>query len=346
MSAVLERLDHPVVQAPMAGGPSTPGLAIAVCRAGGLGFIAAGYRSTEAVEADLAAVRAAVKAPFGVNLFVPGERSVDEAALRRYADRLGAEAGEPRWDDDGWEAKLSLLRKDPVSVILFTFGCPPGDVAAALQAAGSEIWVTVTNVAEGRAAAAAGADVLVAQGIEAGGHRATWDDTGDDEGLGLLALLRLLKAAVDLPLVATGGIVDGPGLAAVLVAGAAAGQIGTAFLRSPEAATNPAHRTAIIEEAPTAITRAFTGRRARGLRNRFMDDHDSEAPSAYPQVHHATSPLRAGARERGDAGGFNLWAGQSHSLADELPAAEVVRSISSGAARALAVAAAERRVTR
>jgi nitronate monooxygenase len=346
MSAVLERLDHPVVQAPMAGGPSTPELAIAVCRAGGLGFIAAGYRSTEAVEGDVAAVREATSGPFGVNLFVPGERSVDEAALRRYVDRLGAEAGEARWEDDAWEAKLKLLISDPVPVVLFTFGCPPRDIAAALRAAGSEIWVTVTNVAEGRAAVAAGADVLVAQGIEAGGHRATWDDTVDDEGLGLLALLRLLEAAVDLPLVATGGIIDGPGLAAVLVAGATAGQIGTAFLRSPEAATNPAHRTTLIEEAPTAITRAFTGRRARGIRNRFMEGHDAAAPSAYPQVHHATSPLRAAARERGDAGGFNLWAGQSHSLADELPAAEVVRSISSGAARALQEAAARRRAPR
>jgi nitronate monooxygenase len=332
---VLSRLHYPIVQAPLAGGPSTPELAVAVCEAGGLGLVAAGYRPAEAMRDEVRAVRAGTTAPFGVNLFVPSESAVDEEALRGYVERLGPRAGEPRWDDDGWDAKLAALHADPVPVVSFAFGCPPPDVIASLRAAGSEVWVTITSVEEGRAAVAAGADVLIAQGIEAGGHRGTWRDAGDDEELSVLALVRLLNAAVEVPLVATGGVADGPALAAVLAAGAAAAQLGTAFLRCPEAATHPAHRAAITQGAPTAVTRAFTGRRARGLRNRFMTEHEGEAPSAYPHVHHATSPLRAEARERGDAEVFNLWAGQTHSLAPEQPAREVVHSIARDAARAI-----------
>jgi len=151
--------------------------------------------------------------------------------------------------------------------------------------------------------------------------------------------LRLVAAEVDLPLVAAGGIADGAAVAAVVAAGARAAQIGTAFLRAEEAGTNPAHRSALGEETPTALTRAFTGRTARGLANRFMAEHEADAVVAYPQVHHATAPLRAAARAAGDAGGFNLWAGQAHRLAREAPAAEIVRSLSADAAAAARAAA-------
>src|SRR5205085_3234805 len=136
---------------------------------------------------------------------------------------------------------------------------------------------------------------------------------------GLLALVQLVRAAADAPLVASGGIATGAALAAVLCLGARAAQIGTAFLRTPEAGTHPAQREALASEAPTALTRAFTGRLGRGIRNRFMDEHP-DAPIAYPELHHATSPLRARAREAHDAGGFNLWAGEAHALAEEVPA--------------------------
>jgi nitronate monooxygenase len=149
----------------------------------------------------------------------------------------------------------------------------------------------------------------------------------------------LVAAEVDLPLVATGGISDGPAVAAVLAAGAAAAQVGTAFMLTPEAATNPAHRAALAEEAPTGLTRAFSGRLARGIVNRFMTEHEASAPRAYPQVHHATSPIRAAARAAGDPDGFNLWAGQAHRLARELPAADVVRILSEDARAALRSAA-------
>jgi nitronate monooxygenase len=207
---------------------------------------------------------------------------------------------------------------------------------AALREHGSEVWVTVTSVDEALTAAAAGADALVLQGIEAGGHRASFEDRDGAEGLGLLALIRLVSAAgTGLPLVATGGVSDGAALAAVLAAGATAAQIGTAFMRAPEAGTHPAHRAALAEPAPTALTRAFSGRTARGIVNRFMREHAGAAPSAYPHINHATTPLRAAARERGDAGGFNLWAGQAHTLAVERPAAETVRALAADARAAL-----------
>jgi nitronate monooxygenase len=142
--------------------------------------------------------------------------------------------------------------------------------------------------------------------------------------------------------VSTGGITDAPAVAAVLAAGAAAAQLGSAFMLCPEAATNPAHRAELAKAAPTALTRAFSGRLARGIENRFMREHGANAPRAYPHVHHATSPIRAAARKREDAGGFNLWAGQAHSLARELPAAELVRELSAGAYAALEDAAARR----
>jgi nitronate monooxygenase len=183
----------------------------------------------------------------------------------------------------------------------------------------------------------AGADALVCQGVEAGGHRASFVDREGAEGLGILALLRAVTADTELPLVATGGLGDGAAVAAVLAAGAAAAQLGTAFLLAPEAGTHPSHREALGEDTPTALTRAFTGRQARGILNRFMSEHP-DAPVAYPQLHYAAAPLRAAARERGDAGGFNLWAGQAYRLAREEPAGATVARIAAEAAEALEAA--------
>jgi nitronate monooxygenase len=198
----------------------------------------------------------------------------------------------------------------------------------------------VTDVAEAQTASEAGADVLVLQGFEAGGHSGSFVDGDGAEGLSTLVLLRLVRVDSELPLVAAGGITDGAALAAALAAGAAAAQIGTGFLRAPEAGTHPAHRAALATQTPTALTRAFTGRRARGLLNRFLVEHSAEAPAAYPHLHHATAPLRAAARERGDADGFNLWAGQAHLLATDAPAADIVRTLARDAQGALDAAAA------
>src|SRR5829696_8459448 len=294
----LDQLELPIVQAPMGGGPSTPELAAAVAEAGGLGFLAAGYKAADGVRADMDALRSMSNRPFGVNLFAPPGPEPDPAVVEAYARTLADEGplGEPRHDDDGWQEKLALVADERVAVVSFTFGCPDSDEIGALHAAGCAVWVTVTTAAEARAARDLGADALVVQGIEAGGHRASWDDSAPGN-VGLLALLQAVRAvAGDLPLVATGGIATGHGVAAVLAAGAAAAQIGTALMLAPEAGTAEAHRAAIAAgEAPTALTRAFTGRTARAIVNRFMREHDAAAPSAYPDVHHLTQPRRESA---------------------------------------------------
>ena len=336
----LDQIEHPIVQAPMGGGPSRPELAAAVAEAGGLGFLAAGYKPVDAVRRDVAALRALSARPFGVNLFAPPRDGAREEAVAAYAATLRGlgPLGVPRHDDDGWEEKLALVREERVPVVSFTFGCPERGVVDDLHGAGCAVWVTVTAVVEARIALDSGADALVVQGVEAGGHRGSFDDGAPGE-LGLLALLQVVAAEVDLPLVATGGIATGRGVAAVLAAGAAAAQLGTAFMLAPEAGTPAAHRAALGGDAPTALTRAFTGRLARGIENRFMREHGADAPSAYPDVHHLTAPLRAAARERGDADGLHLWAGQAYGLAVAEPAGELVRRLAEGAREALREAA-------
>jgi len=333
-------LEHPIVQAPMGGGASTPALAAAVSEAGGLGFLAAGYLAPDAVRRDIEAVRALTRRPFGVNLFAPPQPVPDPAAVEHYARALAREheVGEPRHDDDGWEQKLALLAELRVPVVSVTFGCPRPAVVARLQQAGAAVWITVTTPDEARIAEAAGADALLVQGVEAGGHRATFDDTAPND-LGLLAALQLAAAASALPLVATGGIATGRAVAAVLAAGAAAAQLGTAFMLVPEAATADAHRRAVAGDGETALTRAFTGRTARGIVNRFQREHSAAAPLGYPDVHHVTAPLRRAARDRGDADGFHLWAGQAHALAEPVAAGELVRRLAADARAALEDAA-------
>jgi nitronate monooxygenase len=335
-------LDHPIVQAPMGGGPSTPALAAAVSDAGGLGFLAAGYLAPDAVRANADSLRQLTGRPFGVNLFAPPQPVPDPRAVERYAHKLarrhGTQVGTPRHDDDGWEEKLALVAELRVPVVSFTFGCPEPEEVERLHAAGAAVWITVTTADEARIAERAGADALVVQGVEAGGHRATFDDTAPND-LGLLAALQLVAAASGLPLVATGGLATGRAIAAVLAAGAVAAQLGTAFMLAPEAATAEAHRGAIAGAGETALTRAFTGRTARGIVNRFQREHTPGAPIGYPDVHHVTAPIRKAARERGDADGFHLWAGQAHSLAEPAPAAELVRRLAADARAALADAA-------
>jgi nitronate monooxygenase len=331
---VIDDLRVPVVLAPMAGGPSTPALAAAVCQAGGLGFIALGYLTADAAREQVTAVKALTGAPFGANVFVPGDGPAPPERYAAYADRVAAWArdrdlpvGEPAYSDDDYAAKIELLLQEPAAVVSFTFGCPSEAVVRSLRAAGSEIWVTVTSAEEARRAAAVRPDALVAQGIEAGGHRGTFSDTAAP-GYGLLALLQLVRDVYPGRIVAAGGIATSAGVAAVLAAGASAAQIGSAFMLCPEAGTSVAHREALASGEPTSLTRAFSGRLARGIRNAFMHEHDPVAPVAYPEVHYLTAPLRARARERGDASSINLWAGEAYGLARPEPAADVVARLS------------------
>jgi len=325
-------LRRPVVVAPMAGGPSRPELVIAAAWAGALGFLAAGYKTPATMAAEVAAVRAATSEPFGVNVFVPGLPCADRSALDRYlrALRDAGPLGDGTWDDDGFDGKVAALLADPPAVASFTFGCPPAEVIRALQDAGSLVAVTVTSPGEAARAAAAGADALCVQGYEAGAHRGTFandDEPGRDYGL--LSLIGEVARVTGLPQIAAGGIMGPRQVRAVIAAGAAAAQCGTAFLRCPESGAHPLHKAALADPRYTAttLTRAFSGRPARGLVNQFIRDHQG-APAAYPEINNATRPLRAAAAADGDTERMSLWAGQGYRSATGDPAAEIIERLS------------------
>lgn len=331
----LRDLDRPVVGAPMAGGASTPALAAAVTDAGGLGFLAAGYRTAEHVAGQLEEATRLTTGPVGVNLFVVTPAEPDPETLERYrqelepeAARLGVEPGVPRWDDDGWQAKLDLVLDVRPAVVSFTFGCPDVDVFSRLSSAGVLTMVTVTTPEEAAVAAARGAAALAVQGPEAGAHRGTWDPLADPGTTSLLPLLDAVRGTTELPLVAGGGLAADRDVAGVLDRGAAAALVGTALLAADEAGTTPVHRAALRDPRfdRTTLTRAFTGRWARGLANRFTREH-AEAPAGYPQVHHLTAPIRAAAAAAGDPDAVHLWAGTGYAAARSAPAAELVADL-------------------
>ncbi|GAA1513185.1 nitronate monooxygenase [Streptomyces albidochromogenes] len=335
-SALTDLCRYPIVQAPMAGGASSPQLVAAVCEAGGLGFLAAGYKTADGMYEEIKQLRGLTGRPFGVNLFMPQPSHVDPAAVDVYRHQLAGEAdwydtplGEPdNCADDGYEAKLAILIDDPVPVVSFTFGCPTRPVLDAFAKAGTLTVVTVTTPEEAQAAQWAGADAVCVQGIEAGGHQGTHrdDPKNDGSGIGLLSLVAQVRETVQLPIVAAGGLMRGAQIAAVLALGADAAQLGTAFLVCPESGANVLHKQAMTNPlfVRTELTRAFSGRPARGLVNRFMREHGPYAPAAYPQVHHITSGLRKAAAKAGDAQGMALWAGQGHRMAREMPAGQLV----------------------
>ena len=328
----------PLVAAPMAGGPTTVALATAVAGAGAFPVLAGAYRAPDALAADIAEVRR-TGAPFGVNLFAPHEARVDEAALRRYAralqplaDRYGVDLSSAPVveDDDGWRDKLDLLLTDPVPVVSVTFGLPRRDEAAALRRAGTRLLVTVTTVDEARAAAEVGVDGLVAQGSSAGGHSGTHDAFREITPMPTADLVRAVVASTGLPVVAAGGV-DGPQAAAdLLQAGATAVAVGTMLLRTDESGASQPYKDALVDPAfpGTVVTRAFTGRPARSLRNALADRTD--APTGFPAVHHLTRPLRQAAAAAGDTQSFHLWAGTGHRRARTGPAAAVVEDLARG----------------
>ena len=330
-----ELLRRPVIVAPMAGGSSTAELVIAAAGAGALGFLAAGYKTPAAMAAEMADVRAATAQPFGVNVLLPGTPYPDPAALDRYLGslRTAGPLGDATWDDDGFGGKIAALLAEPPAVTSFTFGCPPAEVIRALQDAGSLVVVTVTSPAEAALAAGAGADALCVQGYEAGAHRGTFandDEPGRDYGL--LSLIGEVVRVTSLPQVAAGGIMDPRQVRAVIAAGAVAAQCGTAFLRCPESGAHPRYKAALTDPHYTAttLTRAFSGRLARGLANQFIRDHQ-DAPAAYPEINNATRPLRAAAAADGDTERMSLWAGQGWRSATGQQAGEIIERLSATA---------------
>ncbi|WP_432021330.1 nitronate monooxygenase [Streptomyces sp. 1222.5] len=345
-SALTDLFPHPIVQAPMAGGGSVPQLAAAVSEAGGLGFLAAGYKTADGMYQEIKQLRGLTSRPFGVNVFMPQPEYAESGAVEVYAHQLAGEAawyetelGDPdSGRDDGYEVKLAVLLDNPVPVVSFHFGVPSREALDALRRAGTLTLVTATTAEEARAVERAGADAVIAQGVEAGGHQGTHRDIpeNDGSGIGLLSLIAQIREAVRIPVVAAGGIMRGGQIAAVLAPGADAAQLGTAFLATPESGAPAPHKQALTDPlfARTELTRAFSGRPARGLVNRFVREHGPYAPAAYPEIHHLTAPLRKAAAKAADAQGMALWAGQGHRLARELPAGRLVEVLAAELAEA------------
>ena len=279
---------------------------------------------------------------FGVNLFVPGGPTADPEGLAAYlaqlepdAAALGATLGEPSWDDDDYAAKVDVVLAAAPAAVSFTFGLPGPDVVRALQAAGSTVLLTVTTPEEAVRALQLEPDALCLQGAEAGAHRGSLrNDDRPDEDRPVRALLAAVRRRTLVPLVAAGGV-GGPGDVVDLVArGADMVQAGTAFLRCPESGAPPAQKDALVDPAfaATAVTRAFSGRRARALVNAMVRDHPG-APAAYPEINNATRPLRAAAARAGDSQRMSLYAGTAFRRAEARPAAEVVERLVSGLRR-------------
>lgn len=337
----LEDLRIPMLAAPMAGGPSTPELVVAMAEAGAAGFLAGAGKTPDEIALQVAEVRAGSDAPFGVNLFVPADEPDVSAeareAVRVYRERLlpeaeryGIELPEANLaDDGGWSGQVAQLLADPVPFVSFIFGCPDAALIGRFRDAGSFVIVTVTDAVEARRSHERGADALVVQGPDAGGHRGTHEVTKTPGTMPLPDLLAEVRGVTDLPLVAAGGVMTGADIRAALDVGATAVQMGTAFLRAPECGASALHKDALAsgEMTRTRVTRAFSGRLAQGLENRFIRDHDDAAPAVFPALNQLTRPLRSAAGEAGDPDGMSLWAGTGFAKAMDRPAGEIVASI-------------------
>jgi nitronate monooxygenase len=324
-----------VLAAPMAGGPSKPELVAAVADSGGLGFLAGGLSSAEDLAEDIFATRTLTAGALGVNVLVPQQVPTTEAqlsgfesALKPEASRYGATVGEPGRHYD-WDAKLDVICDLRPEVVSFTFGSPTREQSRRLKSVGIMVLATVTTVREAMVALSCGADALVVQGPDAGGHRATFDPFAVPPDDSLDDLVSLLAYCFDYPIVAAGGVGTPRDVSRLLGAGAAAVQVGTAFLLADEAGTNPVHRAALVDPQfnRTVLTRAFTGRYGRALCNRFVEEHEPEAIFGFPQVAMMTASIRSAAVKRGDPHGAALWAGAAFRHAKKVSAADIVREL-------------------
>jgi nitronate monooxygenase len=329
-------IQHPLVLAPMAGGPSTPALCAAVSDVGGLGSLAGAYLAPAKLREDIRAVRAATSRPFAVNLFADDGVPADDRTLRAAQDavaRYRAELGLPPPARPATGTPLreafTVLLEERVPIFSSTFGIPPREMLDSCRKAGILTMGTATTVAEARALEQAGVDFICAQGAEAGGHRGTFDRDADPPLIGTMALVPQVVDAVSVPVIAAGGLMDGRGVAAALALGASAASLGTAFLLCPEAGTSAPYRAALREarDDATVITRAFSGRAARGLANRFTREMAGATIAPYAVQNSLTREVRAAAAKAGDSGLLSLWAGQAAPLLRELPARELTARI-------------------
>jgi nitronate monooxygenase len=331
-------LAHPIIQAPMAGGGDTSDLVAAVCHAGAMGFIGAAYLTPAQIIEAGHAVRARTARPFGINLFAPlpppEVPSDTRPALQRVAPffaELGLPAPSvPQATGNSLNEQLAAALETGASVFSFTFGIFPASAIEAIKKRRMFLMGTATTVAEAVALEKSGVDAVVAQGSEAGGHRGTFAGDFSSGMVGTMSLVPQAADAIRIPVIASGGIMDGRGIAAALALGASAVQMGTAFLTCHEAGVPDAYKEAILHagEDQTRITRAFSGRPARGIVNRFMTEVESDGGSdailPFPIQNALTRPLRTTAAKQGRAEFLSLWAGQGVRLARRQSAAELV----------------------
>src|SRR5580704_528228 len=329
-------LKHPIIQAPMAGGPSTPELVAAVSDAGALGSLCSAYSTPEQIAADIKKVRTLTDKPFNVNLFAGGyapESPVDSAPMLA----LLAEIHEalhlppptlPAWPKNPFAEQLQAVLEARPAVFSFTLGIPAPAAMARLKTAGTAIFGTATTVEEGKMLQASGVTAIVAQGAEAGSHRGTFAGPFESAMVPTLELVQSLRAAVSTPVIASGGLMDGRDIAQAIARGATAAQLGTAFLTCPEAATPEAYKRAILtaREDSTVITRAFSGRPARALLNTFISKLEGKEKVIlpFPLQNALTRPMRTAAAKLGESGYLSLFVGQGVTRARALPAAELV----------------------
>jgi nitronate monooxygenase len=326
-------LSIPVLAAPMAGGASTPAMVLAASRAGGLGFLAAGYKTPAVLDAEIFEVRSA-SIPFGVNVFAPNSVHIAAEVYRRYRDAVQREADrfgltlapDPVEDDDHFGAKVDLLLSNPVPIVSFTFGLPDSSIVQALQAVGTTVVQTVTSTREAELAAHAGVDMLAVQSGDAGGHSGTFTPEQPAPAQRIGDLIEQVKSHVKMPVLAAGGLATADAVADVIHAGAEAAVVGTVLLRADESGASATHQAALADPArtETVITRAFTGRPARGLRNTFIDRYEASAPLGYPAIHHLTSPLRKAAAAAGEPDLVHLWAGTGYRHAAQEPTERIL----------------------
>jgi nitronate monooxygenase len=330
---------HPIVQAPMAGGATTPELVAAVCNAGALGSFAAGVVPPAAMVEGVRRIRALTERPFNVNLFVLDPPSPTAAELARahellapFRAELGLGPGQtPATFCEDPRAQIEALLALAPPVVSFVFGVLDGETVARFKRAGCLVIGTATTVAEARAWEAAGADFICAQGAEAGGHRGTFLGDVEQACIGLMALVPQIVRAVRRPVIAAGGIMDGRGIAASMILGAQAAQLGTAFLACPESGIAAVWKQKVLEarDDSTRLTRAFSGRYARGIVNPFMDRmrlFQEEVP-AYPVQNALTTEIRQAAAKAGRPEFMSLFAGQGAAMVRQAPAGELVQTL-------------------
>ncbi|WP_257554978.1 nitronate monooxygenase family protein [Sphingobium sp. CFD-2] len=335
-------IELPIIQAPMAG-VSSPAMAAAVSNAGALGSIGVGATDAEGARAMIAAVRERSARPFNVNLFCHAPAVADAAIEAAWIARLAPLFAEfdvdaPHVLDEIYrsfvddEPMLQMLLDERPTIISFHFGLPSELAIQALHDAGVTLLASATSLDEARIAERAGVDAVVAQGWEAGGHRGVFDPNAPDDRLGTMALTRLLVDAIDLPVIAAGGIMDGAGIAAALDLGAAAAQLGTAFIACDESLADAGYRAALASDAAlhTQMVRAVSGRPARILANRFaaLDDEVSATQiPTYPIAYDLGKALHAAAKSRGEHGFGAQWAGQGAPMARAMPAGDLVATL-------------------